>query len=166
MPAPEPEPEAAGMLRGMKSPVHFYFDFSSPYSYIANADAAAIETLYQAYQQNPESVDFGWRKFFEGFDFSQQFTFPWDRMYVFAPYSSRDTVNSALGFEWAGYDQSVIENTDTVNLVVFVKDSKVVGWFEQARSVDLDQIATPDGYARSDASFRVKPSELGVVLQR
>ncbi|MCC3154912.1 2-oxoglutarate dehydrogenase E1 component [Hymenobacter sp. BT770] len=43
------------------------------YSYIANADAAAIEILYQAYQQNPESVDFGWRKFFEGFDFSQQF---------------------------------------------------------------------------------------------
>jgi 2-oxoglutarate dehydrogenase E1 component len=43
------------------------------YSYIANADAAAIETLYQAYQENPESVDFGWRKFFEGFDFSQQF---------------------------------------------------------------------------------------------
>ena len=43
------------------------------YSYIANADAAAIETLYQAYRNNPESVDFGWRKFFEGFDFSQQF---------------------------------------------------------------------------------------------
>ena len=43
------------------------------YSYIANADAAAIETLYQAYQQDPNSVDFGWRKFFEGFDFSQQF---------------------------------------------------------------------------------------------
>lgn len=43
------------------------------YSYLANADAVAIETLYQAYQQNPESVDFGWRKFFEGFDFSQQF---------------------------------------------------------------------------------------------
>jgi 2-oxoglutarate dehydrogenase E1 component len=43
------------------------------YSYIANADAVAIETLYQAYRNNPESVDFGWRKFFEGFDFSQQF---------------------------------------------------------------------------------------------
>ena len=43
------------------------------YSYIANADAAAIETLYEAYRQNPESVDYGWRKFFEGFDFSQQF---------------------------------------------------------------------------------------------
>ncbi len=43
------------------------------YTYIANADAAAIETLYEAYRTNPESVDFGWRKFFEGFDFSQQF---------------------------------------------------------------------------------------------
>ncbi len=43
------------------------------YSYIANADAVAIETLYRSYQQNPDSVDFGWRKFFEGFDFSQQF---------------------------------------------------------------------------------------------
>jgi len=43
------------------------------YSYIANADAAAIETLYEAYRHNPESVDYGWRKFFEGFDFSQQF---------------------------------------------------------------------------------------------
>src|SRR6476646_6768022 len=43
------------------------------YSYIANADAAAIETLYQAYQPNPESVDYGWRKLFEGFAFSQQF---------------------------------------------------------------------------------------------
>ena len=24
------------MLRGMNNPIHFYFDFSSPYSYIAN----------------------------------------------------------------------------------------------------------------------------------
>jgi 2-hydroxychromene-2-carboxylate isomerase len=32
------------MLRGMKSPIHFYFDFSSPYSYIANewVDALAV----------------------------------------------------------------------------------------------------------------------------
>ncbi|SHJ42462.1 2-oxoglutarate dehydrogenase E1 component [Hymenobacter daecheongensis DSM 21074] len=43
------------------------------YSYIANAHGDYIEQLYQAYKQNPESVDFGWRKFFEGFDFSQQY---------------------------------------------------------------------------------------------
>jgi len=43
------------------------------YSYIANAHGDYIEQLYQAYRENPESVDFGWRKFFEGFDFSQQY---------------------------------------------------------------------------------------------
>jgi 2-oxoglutarate dehydrogenase E1 component len=40
------------------------------YSYIANAHAAYIDELYKSYQQDPESVDFGWRKFFEGYDFS------------------------------------------------------------------------------------------------
>jgi 2-oxoglutarate dehydrogenase E1 component len=43
------------------------------YSYIANAHGAYIDELYKTYQQDPEAVDFGWRKFFEGFDFSQQY---------------------------------------------------------------------------------------------
>ncbi|NVO86123.1 2-oxoglutarate dehydrogenase E1 component [Hymenobacter terrestris] len=43
------------------------------YSYIANANGEFIDQLYQSYKNDPESVDFGWRKFFEGFDFSQQF---------------------------------------------------------------------------------------------
>src|SRR5690606_23484763 len=41
-------------------------------SYLSNSDPASIDALYQAYQADPESVDFGWRKFFEGFDFGQQ----------------------------------------------------------------------------------------------
>ncbi|TZF81863.1 2-oxoglutarate dehydrogenase E1 component [Pedobacter sp. BS3] len=40
-------------------------------SYINSANAAYIDSLYQAYKQNPESVEFGWQKFFEGFDFGQ-----------------------------------------------------------------------------------------------
>jgi len=40
------------------------------YSYIANADASSIDELYQAYRQDPSSVDESWQKFFEGFDFS------------------------------------------------------------------------------------------------
>ncbi len=38
------------------------------HTYIGNADVDAIDALYQQYQENPESVDFGWQKFFEGFD--------------------------------------------------------------------------------------------------
>lgn len=40
------------------------------YSYIANAHGDYIEELYKTYQQDPDAVDFGWRKFFEGYDFS------------------------------------------------------------------------------------------------
>ena len=40
-------------------------------SYVGNADVNAIDHLYKKYLKNPESVDSGWRKFFEGFDFAQ-----------------------------------------------------------------------------------------------
>ncbi len=45
------------------------------FSYVSNADVSAIDNLHQQYLQNPESVDYGWQKFFEGFDFgyNQQF---------------------------------------------------------------------------------------------
>ena len=41
------------------------------YSYLGNAHTEAIENLYQQYKIDPESVEYGWRKFFEGFDFQQ-----------------------------------------------------------------------------------------------
>ena len=42
------------------------------YSYISNADVPVIEDLYQTYKADPESVDIGWQKFFEGYEFSVQ----------------------------------------------------------------------------------------------
>lgn len=42
------------------------------YSYISNADVGYLDQLYQAYKQNPASVDATWQKFFEGYEFSQQ----------------------------------------------------------------------------------------------
>lgn len=40
-------------------------------SYVGNADVNAIDHLYKMYLQDPESVDIGWKKFFEGFDFAR-----------------------------------------------------------------------------------------------
>lgn len=40
-------------------------------SYLSNADVNVIDDLYKQYETNPESVDFGWKKFFEGFDMGQ-----------------------------------------------------------------------------------------------
>lgn len=40
-------------------------------SYVGNADVNAIDDLYKNYQKDPNSVDEGWQKFFEGFDFAR-----------------------------------------------------------------------------------------------
>jgi 2-oxoglutarate dehydrogenase E1 component len=40
------------------------------FSYITNSHPSFIESLYQDYSQNPESVDPEFKKFFEGFDFA------------------------------------------------------------------------------------------------
>src|SRR4051812_21264920 len=38
-------------------------------TYLNNGNARYINSLYDAYQQDPESIEFGWQHFFEGFDF-------------------------------------------------------------------------------------------------
>ncbi|GAA4092249.1 2-oxoglutarate dehydrogenase E1 component [Mucilaginibacter panaciglaebae] len=40
-------------------------------NYINSNNAAFIDSLYETYKQDPSSVDFGWQKFFEGFDFGR-----------------------------------------------------------------------------------------------
>ena len=40
------------------------------YSYVYNAHPSFIEKMYQQYHQDPNSVDAGWRTFFEGFEFA------------------------------------------------------------------------------------------------
>ena len=40
--------------------------------YLQNADPALIEELYANFRKDPESVEDGWRTFFEGFEFSRQ----------------------------------------------------------------------------------------------
>jgi 2-oxoglutarate dehydrogenase E1 component len=40
-------------------------------SFIANADPAYIDALYEKYTANPNSVEEGWRTFFRGFEFGQ-----------------------------------------------------------------------------------------------
>src|SRR3546814_10981688 len=41
-------------------------------SYLTNAHASYIESLYKAYQEDPASVEVEWQKFFEGFDLGQR----------------------------------------------------------------------------------------------
>ncbi len=40
-------------------------------SFLNNSDPTVIEELYKQFVSDPNSVEFGWRKFFEGFEFSK-----------------------------------------------------------------------------------------------
>lgn len=40
-------------------------------SYLSGTNAEYIKSLYQTYKEDPNSVEFGWQKFFEGFDFGR-----------------------------------------------------------------------------------------------
>ena len=43
----------------------------SDYSYVFNAHPSFIESMYEQYQKDPNSVEDGWRSFFQGFEFAQ-----------------------------------------------------------------------------------------------
>lgn len=42
------------------------------YSYLSNADGAWVEDLYKQYLTDPGAIEFGWQKFFEGFEFARK----------------------------------------------------------------------------------------------
>ena len=41
-------------------------------TYLGQAEPAVIESLYEQYLTNPETLDDGWRRFFEGFEFARR----------------------------------------------------------------------------------------------
>lgn len=98
------------------------------------------------------------------FDFAADLTFAWDRMHVFGCYSHRQVENE-LGFAWADFGKTTIESSDGVVLVVFVQNGKVVGWYEQPRTIELGYLANGNGYSRSEAVFNVDRSSGRVELK-
>jgi hypothetical protein len=90
-------------------------------------------------------------------DFAEVAPFPWDRLYIFGPYTSPEHVHKCLGFGWPEYRWASIRDSDGVNLVVFVRDRKVVHWFEFPRkNGELGYLDDPKGYTREEARFRVQ----------
>lgn len=90
-------------------------------------------------------------------DFAEVAPFPWDRLYIFGPYSSLEHVENCLDFPWPEYRRTSIEYSDSINLVVFVRQKKAVHWFEYPRGRgELGYLADCSGYAREEARFRVQ----------
>lgn len=89
-------------------------------------------------------------------DFTEVAPFPWDRLYVFGPYTPAQRIHDSLGIHWPDAKSTSIEYSDVVNLVVFVQNRQVVYWFEHLRNQgDLFELASSMGYSREEANFEV-----------
>ncbi|HEY4308257.1 MAG TPA: hypothetical protein VGN12_02295 [Pirellulales bacterium] len=92
------------------------------------------------------------------FDFAEETSFAWDRMFFFGPYTSQQDVEKALGFKWPAYRHCNIKwGSDA--LVVFVKGHKVVYWYEQPISIDLSHLENEIGYSRASARFQIERTD-------
>jgi hypothetical protein len=86
--------------------------------------------------------------------------FPWDTVFVFAPYTPSTQVNRALGFSWSGSDR--IEGADAFVLLVFVANGRVSRFVEQPRKpADLVGCDRPGIFTRSNAVFHFATDSTG-----
>ncbi len=100
-------------------------------------------------------------------DFAQIAPFPWDRVYVFGPYTPKKRIEERLGFRWDGSSKSGIDWDDGIQLAVFVHNQSVCCWFEHTRHEDLSSLVNPVGFSRQEAKFRVVANGDGrLSLQR
>jgi uncharacterized protein YbjT (DUF2867 family) len=78
----------------------------------------------------------------------------WDRVYIFAPYTSIDQINQSLGYEWATERNTTIHQSDRISLLVFTAAGQVTGYLEYPRSSgDFAGLARAGGYSPEEAVF-------------
>jgi hypothetical protein len=78
--------------------------------------------------------------------------FDWDRVLLVQPGTSRAAISKRLGHEWTG-----IDTVDGGDLLLFVKDGKVVRFADYRGSNTFDGFERPfDEILREDATFAVR----------
>lgn len=53
-------------------------------------------------------------------------SFKWEKLHVFHPYYDSESIDSDLGFKWIDWMKSEIEYNESIALLVFVRDERVV----------------------------------------
>ena len=82
--------------------------------------------------------------------------FHWTRLYIFEPYTTEESAERVLGFDWQ-YDWGAIEARDDRALLVFVDSGRVAAAFEQTYDRgNFLQVAGGRSYPRDSATFRLK----------
>jgi hypothetical protein len=82
--------------------------------------------------------------------------FPWDRLYVFVPYTTPAQIERELGLPCPWTRRASIESRDDVALLLFVHDGRVTRHLAQRRGKgDFTLLRRAGGYAKDEAVFEV-----------
>jgi hypothetical protein len=76
--------------------------------------------------------------------------FPWDRVFIFGPYTSNKQIEQTLGTPLSGHPE--IEFGDGVNLIVFMKGGNIVQSAELGRNIDFI-LGKTNGWTPDEAIF-------------
>ena len=57
----------------------------------------------------------------------------WDRVCFISPYASNESTERTLGFKWDSENLSSVGGDDTIYLIVFIKDNKVIAFTDHSR---------------------------------
>ncbi len=83
--------------------------------------------------------------------------FRWDRLFIFAPYTTTSTVEQSLGQPWSGAERSNIARVDTATLLVFMTGNEIVAATMQPRDYgDFTPAASTSPLSPGQALFRVE----------
>lgn len=140
------------------------------YSYL-NTNPEEIEKLYQMFLENPESVEYGWRKFFEGFEFFKSDYSPKDdavssseykvikliedyrkRGHLFTktnPVRTRRNYSPSLDYQNFGLDKSDLDKTFEAGKKVGLGAAKLKDIIEMLEQTYCGSVAAEYVYIRN-----------------
>lgn len=148
----------------MPNPIEFYFDFSSPYGYIASEKIDALAAKY--------AREVTWRPFLLGVVFKATGGAPLPSVPLKGPYSARDIVRSAK-FYGVEYRQPTVFPISSVSPCrafywLDAKDPKrareLAKALYRAYFVDNIDISSAEGVVTVCSKFGLKPDELRAAL--
>jgi len=90
----------------------------------------------------------------------------WDQLFVIAPFTPPQDIHQILGFAWPGTAKTKVQHSDTVTLLVFVKDQQVTRWLEYPRiKADFSTVASRSGYKPEQAHFTVRRDDVWPTVE-
>lgn len=88
--------------------------------------------------------------------------FPWDRVFIFEPYTPYEDVLQAIGTRWDGVEQTGIATRDDAVLLVFMRSGEVTAFTMYPRGDgDVSEVRAPGGLTPEQALFVARRVDRG-----